>query len=134
MTNRNQKVALFGDYIGANSPTVVYVRNHISRWYGANPGGWHGVPRLSLGSAYHLRSSSKATRGEEWKEENPDVPVSYGNPSKRLNCRRTALFRGLVGSYDQWGCNACSEKIIEDLVKLVDRQGLELKQGNGTRG
>ncbi len=39
-----------------------------------------------------------------------------------------ALFRGLVGSNDQWGCKACSEKRLEDLVKLVERQGLELKQ------
>ncbi len=37
------------------------------------------------------------------------------------------LFCGLVGSNDQWGCKACSEERIEDLVKLVERQGMELK-------
>ncbi len=36
--------------------------------------------RLSWGFAYHLRSSSKIIREEEWRGVNPNVPVSYGNP------------------------------------------------------
>ncbi len=57
--------------------------------FGANPGGWHGLPRLSWGFAWFHRSSSKASWWEEWRGENPDVPVSYGNSSRRLNCRTT---------------------------------------------
>ncbi len=51
----------------------------------ANPGGWHGLPRLSWGFTLLRRSPSKAARGEEWKGENPEVSVSNGNPSRRLN-------------------------------------------------
>ncbi len=58
------------------------------KWIGTNPGGWHGVPRLSWSFAWFHRSSSEASRGEEWRGENPDIPVSYGNPSRRMNCRR----------------------------------------------
>ncbi len=47
---------------------------------GANPDGWHCVPRLSWGFAYHLRSSTEAIRGEKWRGENSDVPVYCGNP------------------------------------------------------
>ncbi len=39
-----------------------------------------------------------------------------------------ALFNGLVVSNDQWGCKACSEKRIDDLVKSVLPQERELKQ------
>ncbi len=35
------------------------------------------MPRLSWGFALLRRSSSKAARGEEWRGENPDVPVSF---------------------------------------------------------
>ncbi len=51
----------------------------------ARRGGWHDVPHMSWGFALHRRSSPKAARGEEWRGENPDMPVPNGNLSKRLH-------------------------------------------------